>query len=962
MHRVVLTTHYRLSALTLTLIFGVVALHSHFSHADEYSWIGGSQSWTDPMNWVSTSEPVSLTYPDGDDVALFSIPATISLEGGQSVSTADVRAETVSFTNGTLQVNGFNLLRVGAGAIGSLELLSGGNTNGNGTLAGVDATGKIWVRSGSTLHDANQISIGYTNTGELHLVNGGKASSDGPIFVGGFSSGDGDVLISDSGSQLSANSFIVVGNLGTGSLIADSGGAVQSTGNFEIGGFASGTGEVHLYDAGTKLTVGQNLVVGNSGQGALEISDGATATTQAMLVGGSNGSHGDAYVQHQNSKLTVQSPDFTIGDYGQGSFSVTEGARLDAKAITLGAQSSGFGMLRVEGANSIISIPHDVLTVGGQGRGVLQVFDGGKLYADRIVLGSGSGLESTATLDGAESYVEVTDQTEIGTNGKATIQITGGSDFSTNEIRIGAGDDGNVTVDGSGSRLLVGGGSGASATSLRIGGGGMATLTIQGGGTVEANGRVEIGEAPSGEGNLILDGSASVFSPFDLSVGSDGQGTMTIRNGGSFTPISKVFVGQKGDAQGMLIVEGVGSAYQSDTKELILGAEAGTATGSFVVKNQAHATAPVQVHNGTVEVSGGGHLDALIFDAEVQADKSFNLTVKGAGSRLDSHSDMILGDLGAVAAYVEDSAVLNAPAIRLRTSPGASNSPVSLRVHTNANVTADEIIMSLPTATLEVSGGGHVWVKSSLSIGSAVLSLAGGSIDVGSVPPFGSQTNFVNVGSGGYFSASTSVPNLHNIQGSVQVGHSPGVLTVSGNYTQDAGSTTSFSIAGTQVGSEYSQLVVGGNLQLSGKLTFNFENAFEPQVGQTFDLITVGGSAQLANYQVEIKNLGAGFQYSFAPFAGGYRLTVLSAGEFEPTLPGDFSGNGVVDAADYVVWRDHLGTTLTQADYAVWRSHFGQAAAAGGSLASNAAVPEPNVAPLLAIVASAFLQSRRSKR
>lgn len=59
--------------------------------------------------------------------------------------------------------------------------------------------------------------------------------------------------------------------------------------------------------------------------------------------------------------------------------------------------------------------------------------------------------------------------------------------------------------------------------------------------------------------------------------------------------------------------------------------------------------------------------------------------------------------------------------------------------------------------------------------------------------------------------------------------------------------------------------------------------------------------------------------------------------------PGDFNNNGSVDAADYVVWRDGLGTTYTQADYDTWRAHFGQTAASGSSLASvsQAAVPEP---------------------
>jgi len=64
-------------------------------------------------------------------------------------------------------------------------------------------------------------------------------------------------------------------------------------------------------------------------------------------------------------------------------------------------------------------------------------------------------------------------------------------------------------------------------------------------------------------------------------------------------------------------------------------------------------------------------------------------------------------------------------------------------------------------------------------------------------------------------------------------------------------------------------------------------------------------------------------------------------------LLGDYNHNGVVDAADYVLWRNTLGqsgsnlaadgnqnNSIDSGDYAVWRSHFGQSAA-GGSMASK---------------------------
>jgi hypothetical protein len=95
--------------------------------------------------------------------------------------------------------------------------------------------------------------------------------------------------------------------------------------------------------------------------------------------------------------------------------------------------------------------------------------------------------------------------------------------------------------------------------------------------------------------------------------------------------------------------------------------------------------------------------------------------------------------------------------------------------------------------------------------------------------------------------------------------------------------------------------------------------------------------------------------------------------EFVPE-PGDFNHDGAIDAADYVVWRNGLGSIYTQADYDLWRTHFGQTAGSGaiGPLSrrsatvesSSTAVPEPTsqllciLAPSSAI-ALATLQRRR---
>jgi hypothetical protein len=78
---------------------------------------------------------------------------------------------------------------------------------------------------------------------------------------------------------------------------------------------------------------------------------------------------------------------------------------------------------------------------------------------------------------------------------------------------------------------------------------------------------------------------------------------------------------------------------------------------------------------------------------------------------------------------------------------------------------------------------------------------------------------------------------------------------------------------------------------------------------------------------------------SFLRYADLYEAPVVKKS------PGDYNADGVVNAADYVVWRRGLSTTHTQNDYDIRRAHFGQTTGSGATLpftkALTATVPEP---------------------
>jgi hypothetical protein len=100
---------------------------------------------------------------------------------------------------------------------------------------------------------------------------------------------------------------------------------------------------------------------------------------------------------------------------------------------------------------------------------------------------------------------------------------------------------------------------------------------------------------------------------------------------------------------------------------------------------------------------------------------------------------------------------------------------------------------------------------------------------------------------------------------------------------------------------------------------------------------------------------------------GRYDLVLQLVG-----LPGDYNSSGAVDAADYTVWRDRLGSDfdlngngnetggsaglVDEADYATWKSNF----EAAGSASLSANVPEPSTL-LLSLAAFSLFAIRRRR-
>jgi hypothetical protein len=102
-------------------------------------------------------------------------------------------------------------------------------------------------------------------------------------------------------------------------------------------------------------------------------------------------------------------------------------------------------------------------------------------------------------------------------------------------------------------------------------------------------------------------------------------------------------------------------------------------------------------------------------------------------------------------------------------------------------------------------------------------------------------------------------------------------------------------------------------------------------------------------------------------------ITTIVRTNFANMLPGDYNANGVVDAADYVLWRNG-GPLLNDptsgvqpGDYDVWRANFGKVAGAGAATDhlstiranAGAAVPEPASWMLLVVCGALWMAGSR---
>jgi T5SS/PEP-CTERM-associated repeat protein len=534
----------------------------------------------------------------------------------------------------------------------------------------------------------------------------------------------------------------------------------------------------------------------------------------------------------------------------------------------------------------------------------------------------------------------------VGNLGNGSLNVAAGASVNMTgdaALAYSAGSSGMVSLNGTGANLTAGG--------VDVGESGSATLNITNGGTVTTgNDANHIALQASSIGTVTVDGAGSKWiSQSSVDVGVNGTGRMDITGGGQVSD-AEGQVGLDTGSFGEVTVDGPGSSWVNG---------GGVGIGF---------EAP-----GVVSVSGGGNVscnDVDILDGAV--------IVNGNDSRWTIATDLALGtEPGLSTLTITDGGQVS-----------NRESTISAQADAMGIVTVDGVgstwtnngeidIGSRSQGILNVTGGGHLVGMTNAFVGSE--SASSGTVTIDGLGSLWSQIGNLTVGAGGIGSSvvvrnggivsvggtltigaagavkgnGTITGNVSN-GGLVAPGSSIGSLHITGNYMQTAAGKLQIELDGTSTGSQYDQLLVTGADSLAGILQVSLTSSFAPAAGNSFNILdwgTLSGTFAMVN----LPGLAGGLSWNTSQLYSTGTISVVG-----PALAGDYNGNGVVDAADYTVWRDTLGMTgsglaadgdgsgtIDQADYNIWKSNFGTHAGSGSGASVNAAVPEPSTLLML---------------
>jgi hypothetical protein len=275
---------------------------------------------------------------------------------------------------------------------------------------------------------------------------------------------------------------------------------------------------------------------------------------------------------------------------------------------------------------------------------------------------------------------------------------------------------------------------------------------------------------------------------------------------------------------------------------------------------------------------------------------------------------------------------------------------------------------------LDVKGGsGGQTMELLLAPGSQLTTFSGATVEAGGVIALDDavlDAQYVDVRPGGTLAGSGEIRTgsgviagqVENYGTVLPGGTGVGLMEIDGRFSNAGAGKVVFDLTATG----HDEMIVDGTVALDGTLQILLGSGYQPLVGTEFTLIA------------GTQGIGGEFDQLLLP--GGYEWDVdynefdltISVAALVSTLVGDFNGDNIVDAGDYLVWRNSFGSTTNLAadasgngavgaeDYELWKAHYGQSLS--GLIGAATTVPEPATWLLAAAVATAGVLFGRRRR
>ncbi|MBM4026671.1 MAG: autotransporter domain-containing protein, partial [Planctomycetes bacterium] len=570
----------------------------------------------------------------------------------------------VTGTGSLLQALGIG---VGVGGDGTLEIRNGAEVQAEGAAVGLNGVGRVIVDGQA---DAEQPSTWRIASPEGLGLGVPDLEGEGSVTVS-----NGGRVIVDGLGFLAVADEITVGSEGTGNTLTISNGGSVTSGWAVLGGtdpdfegireyldnldtLGTGTGTATITGAASTWRTGE-ILVGMSGTGILEVTDGQVASEMGWL-GILPGAAGTATISGPTASW-INDETLAVGMWGQATLRIENGALGRAPEVAIGGVplefldepfdpellADGTGTVIVTGPGSRLDVTGDeTLYVGYSGTGTLRIDQRGRVDTTAAVLGGAPDAVGEIRVQDDGSLLSVDWDTIVGAWGTGYLSVSDDGRATTGPLSLGGFDTEMAGVQeivdefgpplGTGVVNVFHGGQLEVSGPLHVGYLGTGSMSVGPGGYVTSNspGTAYIGYGAGSTGTVHVYGdyathqNATWDEAGPLHVGYEGHGVLGISTGGRVNS-QEGFIGSTETGSGVVDVWNPESIWQV-AQDLYVGGDAEGAKGTGVL-NVGNAAVVAVGDSLTVWQTGtlAGDGQIVVGDGEGQGLRNYGTIAPG---------------------------------------------------------------------------------------------------------------------------------------------------------------------------------------------------------------------------------------------------------------------------------------------------------------------------------------------